>query len=317
MVSYSDIVAARENIGKYIYRTPLEPSIHLSGKGSNVFLKLECQQRLKSFKVRGALNKLMSLSEEEKRKGVIAVSSGNHGAGVSYSARVLGGIDAKIFVPETTPKAKVEKIEYYGATIVKTGVNYDEAHMAALEIQKKEQRTFVDPCSDPVVIAGAGTIALEIIEQCPDTDIILVPIGGGGLITGIGVAAKQLKPSVKIIGVQTGACPAMIRSLQDNICYTEYPTEPSICDALVGGVGEIPFQMAKYCIDDILEVGEALIRKAVRHLLTTEKAVAEPASAVGIAAVLDRPSIFEGRNTAVVITGGNLDDKLMRDILNG
>lgn len=316
MITLDNILFARERIKNYIYTTPLELSYYLSSNMTKVYLKLECQQKLKSFKVRGALSKLTSLSKEEKARGVMAVSSGNCGAGVSYAASLLGDIKAKIFVPETIPGPKLEKIEYYGAEVIKVGQNYDGAHMAAMEAMKREKLTFVDPCSDVEVISGQGSIGLEILEQNPDIDVILAPIGGGGLITGLSIAAKSVKPSIKVIGVQTAACPAMVQALKDKVCYIEYPTEDTICDALVGGVGEIPYQMAGKCIDDIIVVEEKSIRKAVKLLITKDKVVAEPSGAIGVAALLENPSMFEGKNVAVVISGGNLDSNLMKQILN-
>lgn len=316
-VTYEDVCAARERIIKYIYPTPLEHSIYLSNESTDVYLKLECQQKLKGFKIRGALSKLMGLSEDEKKRGVMAVSSGNHGAGVSYAANLLGGIKAKIYVPATVPKSKLEKIKFYGAEIVTIGENYDEAHKAALVALEKEKLIFVDPCSDVEVIAGQGSIAMEILGENPDIDIILSPIGGGGLITGLAVAAKNIKPGIKVIGVQTSACPAMVKSLTDNIFYEDFPSEPSICDALVGGVGQIPYDMAKECIDDIIVVEEEMIRMAIYHLITKEKVVAEPAGAIGVGAIMSNPEYFEGKNTAIVISGGNLDTSLLKDIING
>lgn len=312
MITYQDVIAARERIEKYIYRTPLELSMGLSSESSKLYLKLECQQKLKSFKVRGALSKMTLLSEEEKQKGIMAVSSGNHGAGVSYSAHILGGIRAKIYVPRTTPGAKLDKMRFYGAEVILEGDSYDAAHEAALEALKKEGLTFVDPCSDADVIAGAGTVALEILEQNPDIDTIVVPVGGGGLITGVSVAAKNIKPGIKVIGVQTAACPAMVRSMRDKKCYEVYPNEPSICEALVGGVGVIPYEMSEQCIDHIIEVDEEEIKKAVIYLLDKEKVVSEPSGAIGVAAFMSNPELFNNRKTAVIITGGNLDSKLMK-----
>lgn len=315
MIKFLDILSARERISKYVYSTPLDYSMYLSNKNMKVYLKLECQQKLKGFKIRGAFSKLLSLTQEEKRRGVMAVSSGNHGAGVSYASSILGGIEAKIFVPNTIPESKLDKIRYYGAQIVKSGANYDEAHAVAIEALEREKLIFVDPCSDVEVIAGQGSIAMEILEDNPDIDIIIAPIGGGGLITGLAVAAKHLKPSVKVIGVQTKACPAMVQSLKDRVCYTDYPSEQSICDALVGGVGEIPYKMAHKLIDDILLVDEEMIKEAILFLMTKEKVIAEPAGAIGVGAIMSKPKLFENKNTAIVISGGNLDDKLILELI--
>jgi threonine dehydratase len=315
MITFEDVLSSRERIKKYIYNTPLDFSYHLSSEDTKVYLKIEAQQRLKSFKIRGALSKLTWLTEEEKNKGVMAVSSGNHGAGVSYASHILGGVKAKIYVPETTPKSKLQKMKYYGAEVIQIGKNYDEAHAAAEEALKKEKLTFIDPCSDVHTISGQGSIALEILESNPDIDVIIAPIGGGGLITGVSVAARQLKPSIQIIGVQTRACPAMVQSLKDGICYTEYPTEPSICDALVGGVGEIPYEMARQCIDDIILVDESTIKNAIIQLMGNDKVIAEPAGAAAAAAVIENMERFRGKNVAVIISGGNLDEDLMKELL--
>ena len=315
MVTFYDVQKARDRINKYIYKTPLDYSMHLSNNNTNVFLKLECQQKLKGFKIRGALSKLTSLTDEEKSRGVLAVSSGNHGAGVSYAAKLLGGIKAKVFVPVTIPESKLEKIKYYGAEVVAVGRNYDEAHAAALEALDKEKSIFVDPCSDIEVIAGQGSIAMELLESNPDIDIILAPIGGGGLITGVSAAAKHLKPSIKVIGIQTSACPAMARSIEDQVCYMDFPSQPSICDALIGGVGEIPYQMAKQCIDHIVLVEEERIKEAVLFLMDKEKVIAEPAGAVGVAAVMADPELFKNKNIAIIVSGGNLDFSLVRSMI--
>ncbi len=318
MITYKDVEEAKKRIEKYIYRTPLEKSIHLSDKdtNTNIYLKLENQQKLRCAKVRGAASKITSLTHGEKEAGVVAVSSGNHGAAVSYISNLLGGLRATIYVPETTPDSKVEKIEYYGAQVVKIGKNYDEAHEIGLERIEISGGTFIDPCSDEVVIAGQGTIAMEILEENPDIDTILVPIGGGGIITGISIAAKHIKPGIKIIGLQTAACPAMVASLEDEKFYEMYPCEESICDALIGGVGYIPYKMAKECIDDIMVIEEDDIADAIKYALLEEKIIVEPAGAIGIAAVRKNPEIFKGKNVAVVLTGGNIDKKLLLELIN-
>lgn len=316
MMELEDIKKAHNRIKDYIYKTPLEKSMDLSGDNTNVYLKLENQQKTGAYKLRGALSKISSLSQEEIDKGIVAISSGNHGAAVSYGGRILGIRESTIYVPETTPSSKTRKIEYFGARVVKLGKNYDEVHEKAMKIIKEEGKTFIDPCSDEEVIAGQGTIALEILEENPDIDTILVPIGGGGLITGISLAAKAINPDLKIIGLQTEACPAMVAALRDNNFYEVYPTEDSICDALVGGVGEIPYKLARETIDDIIVVKEEYIKKAVKHLILKEKTIAEPAGAIGVAAVLADPTFFEGKNVAIVITGGNIDEDLMVDLLN-
>ena len=316
MIGFKEVLFSRERINKYVYITPLEKSPYLSNENTNIYYKLENQQKMKCAKVRGAFSKITNLSPEEIAKGIVAISSGNHGAAVSYASYLLGIENTTVYVPETTPSSKVEKIQYYGANVVKVGKNYDEAHEIGGEKIKSSGAIFIDPCSDPTVIAGQGTIAMEILEQEPSIDTILVPIGGGGIITGISIAAKHINPDIKIIGVQTAACPAMVASLRDEQFYEMYPTEESICDALVGGVGEIPYKMAKDCIDEIIVVEEEDIADAIKFLLFKEKILVEPAGAVGVAAVRKNPELFEGKNVAIVITGGNIDEELLLKILN-
>ncbi len=315
MITYDSIVAAGKRIEKEIYHTPLESSMYLGKGDQRVYLKLEAQQKLKSFKVRGALSKMMNLSEKEKQRGVITVSSGNHGSGVSYAGAVLKGVNATVVVPESTPKSKVEKIRYYGARVILQGENFDGANRYAKKLIEEQGLTYIDACSDEDVISGQGTMGLEILKSNPSIDTLLVPIGGGGMITGISIAAKALKPEITVIGVQTAACPAMVAAMKEGVFYEEYPTAPSICDALVGGVGKIPYELSKTAIDDILVVSERGIKKATKHLLTKEKVVSEPSGAVGVAALMEQRERIPGKEIAVVVSGGNLDEELLKKLL--
>ena len=315
LVTLADVEAARRRIAGRLWVTSLDLSMTLSREGSPVYLKLECQQKLRSFKARGALSKLSALTPEEKERGVLTVSSGNHGAGVALAARLEGVKRALVYVPESTPKAKTDKIAWWGGQAVRAGKDYDACHRLAMEALQREGLTFVDPCSDREVIAGQGTIGLEILEQQPEIDTIVVPIGGGGLITGVAVAAKAKKPGLRVIGVQTAACPAMAASLRDGVCYEEYPIGESVCDALVGGVGRIGYEMASQCIDQVLVLEEEEIKAAAASLIGEEKVLAECAGAVGAAAVRHSPELFQGHQTAVVISGGNIDPGLVRSLL--
>ena len=210
-----EVFEARDRIRDYVYKTPLEQSIYLGRDGREYFFKLECLQTVKSFKIRGAINKMLTLTDEQRKKGVVAISSGNHGASVSYGAKLLGIEKAVVIVPETTPKAKTDKIEFYGGQVLRLGKNYDEADKLGTEYILEHDMTKIDAYYDDVKIyGGQGTVGVEILEQRPDIDTIVVPIGGGGLITGIAVAAKAIKPDIRIIGVQTEACPAMIKALR-------------------------------------------------------------------------------------------------------
>lgn len=314
----NEVYDAYERIKDYIYKTPLEESLYLGSGDQKYFFKLESAQTVKSFKIRGALNKMSTLTEEERQRGVATISSGNHGASVSYAAKLLGIKNAKVIVPETTPQAKVDKIKYYGADVMLMGNGYDEAHAMGMSYIEENGMTYIDPYyDDPKIYGGQGTIAIEILDQNPDIDTIVVPIGGGGLITGIAVAAKAINPDIRMIGVQTEACPAMIRAYEDNVFYEEYPTTgDTVCDALVGGVGKLSYEILKDYVDDLIEVKEATIRKAVKHMVKEEKFIVEGASATTVAAVMDDRGRIGGKNIALVMSGGNIDGDLMVKLLN-
>ena len=313
-----EVYDAYERIKNYIYKTPLEESLYLGTEEQKYFFKLESTQTVKSFKIRGALNKMSTLTEEERQRGVATISSGNHGASVSYAAKLLGIKNAKIIVPETTPQAKVDKIKYYGADVMLMGSGYDEAHAMGMSYIEENGMTYIDAYyDDPKIYGGQGTVAVEILDQNPDIDTIVVPIGGGGLITGIAVAAKAIKPDIRIIGVQPEACPAMIRAYEDNVFYEEYPTTgDTICDALVGGVGKLSYDILKDYVDDLIEVKEATIKKAVKHMIKEEKFIVEGASATTVAAVMDDRERVAGKNIALVMSGGNIDGDLMVKLIN-
>lgn len=316
--NFEEVKQAYERISPYVRKTPLEESFYLNDDSRRYYFKLETMQRAKSFKIRGAMNKMLTLTEEEKQKGVATISSGNHGSSVSYAASILGIGNAKIIVPETTPKSKVDKIKYFGADVMLMGSNYDEAHALGMKFIEQNGMTYIDAYyDDPKIYGGQGTIAIEILEQNPDIDTIVVPIGGGGLITGIAVAAKALKPGIRIIGVQTEACPAMIKAIEDKVFYEEYPvTGDTVCDSLVGGVGKLSYELLPEYIDDIIEVKEKTIREAVRFMIMHEKIIAEGGSCTTVAAVMDFRERVGGKNIALVISGGNIDGDLMVKILN-
>ena len=314
--TYKDVEEAYARIRDYVVETPLEKSIFLSNDDKEVFFKLECLQKCRSFKLRGCLNKMLSLTDEEKAKGVSTMSSGNHGVCLSMGARMLGIDKTEIIVPATTPQSKIDKIEYYGGNVRKLGNNYDEAHALGLKVIEESGMTFVDSYDkDPVVYAGQGTIAVEILKQNPDIDTILVPIGGGGMLTGIAVAAKGINPNVRVIGVHTAACPALIKSYEDGVCYEAYDTEESICDALVGGIGCLCYEMAKDYVADLVMVSEKSIRKAVAYMATQEKYIIEPASAVTLAALWEHGERIGGKKIALVCSGGNLDGDFLLELL--
>lgn len=314
--SYIEVKEAYERIKNYVRKTPLEQSFYLGNEKQKYFFKLESFQKAKSFKIRGALNKMLTLTEEEKECGVATVSSGNHGSSVSYAASLLGIDKVIVIVPEITPQSKIDKIRYFGAQVKKIGKTYDEAHTLGMEYIKEHNLTYIDAYyNDPKIYGGQGTIAIEILEQNPKIDTILVPVGGGGLITGIAVAAKTIKPSIRIIGVQTEACPAMIKAYEDNVFYDEYPSKESLCDALVGGIGELSYKIAKDVVDDFLVVSEESIAKAVSFMVKEEKYVVEAGSCTTVAAVMQEKDKIGGENIALVLSGGNIDGAVLKEIL--
>ena len=317
MFSFDDVKKANGRISDKIYKTPLEKSIYLSDENTDFYFKLESLQKVKSFKIRGAFSKMTTLSEEDKKRGVVAISSGNHGIAVSYVATTLGINRVEIIVPKNTPESKIEKIKYFGGKVILMGENYDQAHILGDKYIRENHMVLIDSYyNDELIYAGQGTIALEIYQENPDIDTILVPIGGGGMISGIALAAKAINPEVKIIGIQPYACPAMKKSIEDNVFYEEYPTAPSICEALVGGIGKLAFKMAHEYIDEVVLVSEENIKKAVSHMIKKEKFVVEPSSAITVGALYENPDRYWGKNVALIMSGGNIDDKLMVDILN-
>lgn len=316
MFNAEEVKKAYERIRPYIRRTPLEESFYLGKDNRRYFFKLESFQRVKSFKIRGALNKMLTLTEEEIQRGVATISSGNHGSSVSYAASLLGIKNAKVIVPQTTPQSKVDKIRYFGAEVMLMGKDYDEAHRLGMEYITSRKMTYIDAYyDDPKIYGGQGTVAIEILEQNPDVDTIVVPIGGGGLITGIAVAAKSIKPDVRIVGVQTEACPAMVKAYEDGVFYEEYPCEGSICDSLIGGIGALSYEMAKNYVDDFLVVSEESIGRAVSFMAREEKYIVEAGSCTTVAAVMDVPERIGGKNIALVLSGGNIDGELLYTLM--
>lgn len=314
--NYEEVKQAYERISPYIRKTPLEESFYLGDEERKYYFKLESFQRAKNFKIRGALNKMMTLTEEEREKGVATISSGNHGSSVSYAASLLGIANAKVIVPETTPQSKVDKVKYFGADVMLMGKNYDEAHALGMKYIEENGMTYIDAYyDDPKIYGGQGTIAIEILEQNPDIDTIVVPIGGGGLITGISVAAKAIKPSIRIVGVQTEACPAMIKAYEDGIFYEEYPCEESLCDSLIGGIGALSYAMAKDYVDDFIAVSEETIAKAVSFMARDEKYIVEAGSCTTVAAVMDFRERIGGKNIALVLSGGNIDGDVLHRLM--
>ena len=309
MISLQDIRRARQTIQPYVFRTPLRESFLLSERiGARVFLKLENWQVTGSFKPRGAVNRIALMTADERARGIVTASAGNHALGVGLAARALDISPAMIFVPRTAPRAKLEKLREFPVQVQTAGETYDDAHHAAEKYKRETGATFIHAYDDPRTVAGQGTIGLEILDDLPNVDAILVPVGGGGLITGIAVAAKALAPSVQIIAVQPAASPSLRDSMRDGKCYEEYSFEPTICDGLAGGIGRMVFQAAQAkLIDDVILVEEHETRAAIRALVETQQLIVEGSGAVGVAALLFEKINLKGKRVAVVLSGGNID----------
>jgi threonine dehydratase len=282
--------------------------------GAEVYLKLETLHRTGSFKERGALAKLLTLSPGERRAGVVAMSAGNHAQGVAYHARRLD-IPATIVMPEGTPFIKIDRTEAYGAKVLLRGDSLTAAREAADALAREKGLALVHPYDDPAVIAGQGTIALELLADRPDLDMIVVPIGGGGLISGIAVAAKALKPDIEIVGVQSTLYPSMYRLMRG-----EDPGPPAAAATLAEGIavkepGGLTRRIVKALVSDILLVDDVTIERAIEVLLERQKLVVEGAGAAGLAAMLNAPERFRGRRVGLVICGGNIDARLLASIL--
>ena len=314
-VTLSDVQQARQRIRDFIYCSPAPHSAELSQMtGQQVFLKLDNLQRTGAFKERGALNKILTLTEGEKRRGVIAASAGNHAQAVAFHATARG-IRARIVMPLMTPLVKVSSTSGFGAEVVLHGANYDEACAEALRLGREEGMTFLHPFDDPAVIAGQGSIGLELLEQVPDLEAVVVPIGGGGLISGVACAIKESRPRIRVIGVQTERLPSMLRATEAGHPVT-VPADATIADGIaVRRAGELTFPLVTHYVDEIVTVDEEEIAKAILVLLEREKTLAEGAGAVALAALLQAKTTLKGQRTAVLVCGGNIDVSLLAKII--
>jgi threonine dehydratase len=314
-VTKADIDRAAAAIADAVTKTPLVPAPTLSlAAGCEVWLKLETQHPTGSFKERGALNKLLTLNENERGAGVVAMSAGNHAQGVAYHARRLG-IPATIVMPEGTPFTKIDRTESLGATVVLQGDNLVAAREAADALARDKGLVPVHPYDDPAVIAGQGTIGREILADQPELDALIVPIGGGGLISGIATAAKAMRPAIEIVGVQSAFYPAM-REVMHGKTPDTAPSGATLAEGIaVKEPGLLTRQIVAALVSDILLVEDAQIEAAIEHLVDREKLVAEGAGAAGVAALLGNPERFRGKRVGIVITGGNIDARLLASVL--
>lgn len=315
MISFAEIEDARERIKDQVYLSPFPYSETISRMtGSRVFFKLENLQMTGSFKERGALNRLLTLTLDEAQRGVIAASAGNHGMAVAFHTQRLG-IAATIVMPLQAPLIKVSSVRRYGAQALLYGEDYAAAFQEAQRIGNERALTFIHAFNHPLIVAGQGTIGLELYEQNSDLDAVLVPVGGGGLIAGIALALKTLKPSVRVIGVQAEAIPSMKVALeQDQI--VRVPAAATIADGIaVRTPGDETFPMVKRFVDEIVTVSEGEIANAVLMLLEIEKTVAEGAAAVSLAALVSGKVALGGKNVGLIVSGGNIDMNLIARII--
>jgi threonine dehydratase len=310
----ADIVAARARIGDQIMRTPLLPSRTLSRlTGTNLYLKFENLQFTASFKERGALNCLLCLSDEERRRGVIAMSAGNHAQALAYHASRLG-VPARIVMPRFTPNIKVAQTRVFGAEVELHGSQFDETLRHTEALAAEHGLTLVHPFDDPRVIAGQGTLGLEILEQAPEVDTVVVPVGGGGLIGGVALAIKSQRPEVRVLGVQMERYPGAWSIFHGRAAG---PTgTATVAEGIaVKTPGRHTVPLLEAYVDDVLLVGEAEVEQAIFQLLEIEKTVVEGAGAAPLAAVAANPTLFEGRNVALVLSGGNIDMMILSSVV--
>src|SRR4030088_1169426 len=312
-VTVADIEAARRTIAAQVLRTPMLPAPKLSAlTGAQVYVKYENLQVTNSFKDRGALNKLASLSADARARGVIAMSAGNHAQAVAYHAARLG-IPATIVMPVTTPFVKIEATAAHHAQVVLDGESVADAQVRAEAIAQERGLTFVHPYDDPLVIAGQGTIALEMLEDVGDLDMLVIPIGGGGLIAGNAIAARGVRGAIEIIGVEAALYPSM----RNAVTGAKDPFGgPTLAEGIaVKNVGALTLPIVRELVSDIMLVGEADLERAVNAYLTLQKTMAEGAGAAGLGAMLARPERFRGRKVGLILCGGNIDPRILASVM--
>lgn len=315
MISLSEFYAARKRVQKWARRTPMEYSLGLSELiDGHVWLKLENQQVTGSFKIRGATNKILLLTEEERARGVVTASSGNHAQGLGYVAKELG-VRAKVIVPEMTPKVKIDAIRKYGVELIIEGEEYMDSERLARRIEAKEAMTFVSAYNDIDLIKGQGTVGLEMVEDVPDLDVVLVPVGGGGLASGVASVFKQAT-SATVIGVQGETSPVMYECIKKGYIH-DLPLRDTYAEGLHGGLepGSVSFDICKEVIDEWAILTEDDILEAIRYLLHESHMLVEGAGAVGVAAIVSDPSRFTNKRVGVVISGGNLGMETLRKVV--
>lgn len=309
-----EIHEARRRIANTVWRTPLERSAFLSEHtGHDIYLKLECWQRTRSFKMRGASNAIAALDDAARARGLVTASAGNHGQAIALAAREAG-VHATIFVPSTAPETKKARIRTYGATLNEDAPHYDAAEVAAQEYAQTNGATFVHAFSDCAVVAGQGTVGAEILEDLPAVQSIVVPVGGGGLVSGVGIVAKDMNRAIRIAGVQSTETHAMHAAFAAGK-VVDTPITPTLADGLAGATDQISYERARAVVDDMLLVEESAIPGAIRALYRYDGVVAEGSAAVAAAAILTG-AVTPAGPTVLIITGGNIDARKLASILS-
>jgi threonine dehydratase len=314
-VRFEDVEEARRVVRPFVVETPCRESRVLSERtGVRVHFKMEHLQMTGSYKERGACFRMSQLTEEERARGVIAFSAGNHAQGVAYHAKRLG-IAATIVMPVYTPLVKVEATRRWGAEVVLFGQSAKEARDESLRLGAEQNRTYIHPFDDPAVVAGQGTVGLELIEQNPYLDAVIVPVGGGGLIAGMALALKETNPRIRVYGVEAIAMPAMLAALKAGR-PVDVPSQRTLAEGIaVARVGDVPFALAKRYVDDVVTVDDEEIAAAILMLLEVEKTMVEGSGAAGLAALLSGKLDLAGKRTAIVLTGGNIDVTMLARII--
>ena len=313
MLTMAMLHDAQRVLSGVINRTPVIPSTGITDE-CRLFLKADCLQKTGAFKLRGAYYKIATLSDEEKARGVIACSAGNHAQGVAFAARDMG-IHAVICIPQGAPLSKIEATRSYGAEVVLVPGVYDDAYAEAIRLRDEKGYTFIHPFDDYSIMAGQGTIGLEILEQLPDVDVIFVPIGGGGLIAGLAYAVKNLRPQCRIIGVQAAGAPSMAESLKEGKIITLSSVDTVADGIKVKTPGDLTFDMCREYVDEVVTVSEGEIASAILTVLEKQKLVAEGAGAVGIAAAMYHKVNTEGKTVCALLSGGNVDVTMLERII--
>lgn len=308
-----DVERARAAVARQLPPTPLRPSL-AAADGVDLRLKLECWQPTGSFKVRGATHLMASLDADARRRGVVAASAGNHALGVAFAASRLGGIRATLFVPKSAPRAKLDKLRRFPVDVREVGETYDDAVDAAREFERAQGAVFVHAFEDARTAAGQGTLAFEILDECPTPGAVLVPVGGGGLLAGVATVLKARAPRTRVVAVQPEASPALRESIRVGRPLLTYPAGPTLADGLAGGIGEIAFDH-RDLVDEIVTVSEDEIEQAVVALVASDQVVAEASGAVGVAAVRAGKVSGGGGPLVAVVTGANLDASVLARLL--